>query len=85
MNQEQPERRAFDWLPVNDRLAKPRSCGLTEIRGPYYTPMGPNYLQDVLDDLQGGMRGEEDGRGDEETADRVRQGREERLRGHADA
>ncbi len=51
MNQEQPERRAFDWLAVNTRPVKPRSCGLTEIRGPYYTPMGPSYLQDVLDTM----------------------------------
>lgn len=31
--------RAFDFLRINERPAKPRSCGVTEIRGPYYTPL----------------------------------------------
>ena len=43
--------RAFDFLKVNDRLPKPRSRGVTEIRGPYYTPMGKRYLQDVLETM----------------------------------
>jgi phosphosulfolactate synthase (CoM biosynthesis protein A) len=30
---------------------KPRSRGITEIRGPYYTPVGPRYLEDVLDTM----------------------------------
>ena len=34
---------------MNDRQNKPRSQGLTEIRGPYYTPMGRRYLEDVLE------------------------------------
>ncbi|MGH9231394.1 MAG: phosphosulfolactate synthase [Acidimicrobiales bacterium] len=46
-----PEDRAFPFLPINTRQAKPRTRGLTEIRGPYYTPMGPHYLQDVLDTM----------------------------------
>jgi len=33
---------------MNDRPEKPRSQGITEIRGAYYTPMGPRYLEDVL-------------------------------------
>jgi phosphosulfolactate synthase (CoM biosynthesis protein A) len=41
--------RAFAFLKLNERHAKPRTRGLTEIRGPYYTPMGPRYLHDVLD------------------------------------
>jgi phosphosulfolactate synthase (CoM biosynthesis protein A) len=41
--------RAFPFLRVNERGAKPRSRGVTEIRGPYYTPMGTRYLQDVLE------------------------------------
>jgi phosphosulfolactate synthase (CoM biosynthesis protein A) len=40
--------RAFDFLKVNSRSAKPRKTGLTEIRGPYYTPLGTNQLEDIL-------------------------------------
>ncbi len=29
------------------RDGKPSKRGITEIRGPYYTPMGKRYLQDV--------------------------------------
>jgi phosphosulfolactate synthase (CoM biosynthesis protein A) len=43
--------RAFPFLRLNRRPPKPRDCGLTEIRGPYYTPMGPRYLQDLLDTM----------------------------------
>lgn len=43
--------RAFPFLRVNARPPKPRTRGLTEIRGPYYTPMGANYLQDVLETM----------------------------------
>src|SRR5688572_13141545 len=46
--QEPPEARAFDFLERNERDEKPRHAGLTEIRGPYYTPMGVRYLEDVL-------------------------------------
>ena len=41
--------RAFPFLRVNPRDAKPRRRGITEIRGPYYTPMGKRYLADVLE------------------------------------
>jgi phosphosulfolactate synthase (CoM biosynthesis protein A) len=41
----------FAFLRLNERPGKPRSRGLTEIRGPYYTPMGPRYLADVLDTM----------------------------------
>jgi phosphosulfolactate synthase (CoM biosynthesis protein A) len=41
--------RAFPFIRMNDRQNKPRSQGLTEIRGPYYTPMGRRYLEDVLE------------------------------------
>ena len=47
----QANSRAFDFLKVNERQAKPRSQGVTEIRGPYYTPMGKRYLQDVLETM----------------------------------
>ncbi len=40
---------AFDFLRVNKREGKPRTRGLTEIRGPYYAPVGRNYLEDVFD------------------------------------
>jgi phosphosulfolactate synthase (CoM biosynthesis protein A) len=43
--------RAFSFLRVNQREGKPRTRGVTEIRGPYYTPMGPHYLRDVLDTM----------------------------------
>lgn len=43
--------RAFAFLPVNQRSPKPRRQGVTEIRGPYYTPMGKRYLQDVLETM----------------------------------
>jgi phosphosulfolactate synthase (CoM biosynthesis protein A) len=43
--------RAFSFLRVNLRPEKPRDRGLTEIRGPYYTPMGKRYLQDVLETM----------------------------------
>ncbi len=40
---------ACSFLRLNQRRAKPRTQGMTEIRGPYYTPMGKRYLQDVLE------------------------------------
>src|SRR5438270_13827054 len=43
--------RAFAFLRVNPRPAKPRTTGITEIRGPYYTPMGKRYLADVLETM----------------------------------
>jgi phosphosulfolactate synthase (CoM biosynthesis protein A) len=46
-----PEGRAFSFLRVNARPSKPRTRGITEIRGPYYTPMGPRYLQDILETM----------------------------------
>src|SRR5689334_21808771 len=49
------DERAFSFLRVNQRPPKPRSVGLTEIRGPYYTPLGPRYLQDVLETYGGAV------------------------------
>lgn len=43
--------RAFSFLNMNHREGKPRSSGITEIRGPYYSPMGKRYLQDVLETM----------------------------------
>jgi phosphosulfolactate synthase (CoM biosynthesis protein A) len=41
--------RAFDFLDLNSRPEKPRDRGITEIRGPYYDPMGPRQLRDILE------------------------------------
>ncbi len=43
--------RAFSFVRLNQREAKPRTRGITEIRGPYYTPMGKRYLQDILETM----------------------------------
>jgi phosphosulfolactate synthase (CoM biosynthesis protein A) len=43
--------RAFPFIHMNQRQAKPRTQSLTEIRGPYYTPMGKRYLEDVLETM----------------------------------
>jgi phosphosulfolactate synthase (CoM biosynthesis protein A) len=41
--------RAFDFIALNARASKPRARGLTEIRGPYYSVVGPRYLEDLLE------------------------------------
>jgi phosphosulfolactate synthase (CoM biosynthesis protein A) len=38
-------------LRLNQRPPKPRSRGLTEIRGPYYSVLGPRVLADALDTM----------------------------------
>ncbi|MFB6166368.1 MAG: phosphosulfolactate synthase [Haloarculaceae archaeon] len=43
--------RTFQFLHVNDRPSKPRDRGITEIRGPYYDPMGPRELRDILETM----------------------------------
>jgi phosphosulfolactate synthase (CoM biosynthesis protein A) len=43
------DERAFPFLRFNQRAAKPRRQGLTEIRGPYYAVMGTRYLSDILE------------------------------------
>jgi phosphosulfolactate synthase (CoM biosynthesis protein A) len=40
--------RGFAFLKMNRPEAKPRTRGITEIRGPYYTPMGRHYLEDLF-------------------------------------
>ena len=45
------DERAFSFLRLNDRPTKPRKRGLTEIRGPYYTPIGKRYLEVVLETM----------------------------------
>src|SRR5947199_4568033 len=43
--------RAFPFIRMNEREGKPRTRGITEIRGPYYTPMGKRYLEDGLETM----------------------------------
>jgi phosphosulfolactate synthase (CoM biosynthesis protein A) len=43
--------RAFAFLPLNRRPPKPRTRGMTEIRGPYYSNLGRRMLEDVLDTM----------------------------------
>jgi phosphosulfolactate synthase (CoM biosynthesis protein A) len=45
------EVRALPSLRLNDRPPKPRTRALTEIRGPYYTPVGRRYMEDVLETM----------------------------------
>src|SRR5437870_13895758 len=47
------DERAFAFLRLNERPGKPRTRGVTEIRGPYYTPMGRRYLEDILETMGG--------------------------------
>jgi len=51
MTKPRGKERAFSFLKVNERPPKPRTRGVTEIRGPYYTPMGKRYLQDILETM----------------------------------
>ncbi|KAF2841143.1 hypothetical protein M501DRAFT_1055301 [Patellaria atrata CBS 101060] len=39
----------FGFARHNPLPSKPRKVGVTEMRGPYYSAMGPRYLADVLD------------------------------------
>lgn len=43
-----PER-AFEFLPLNERETKPRERGITEMRGPYYDPIGKRRLADIFE------------------------------------
>src|SRR5438094_6914788 len=45
------DERGFQFLKTNPRQPKPRTHGVTEIRGPYYTVMGRRYLEDVLETM----------------------------------
>jgi len=38
-------------MRVNEREAKPRKRGLTEIRGPYYSVVGRRYLEDLFETI----------------------------------
>src|SRR5919108_3842220 len=43
------KRKAFDFVKLSELPPKPRHAGIVEIRGPYYTAVTTNYLQDLLD------------------------------------
>lgn len=43
--------RPLTFLRTAERPGKPRRRGITEIRGPYYTPVGERYLQDLLETM----------------------------------
>ena len=47
----QAEEVAFPFLQRNKRDPKPQSRGITEIRGPYYTPLGKRQLEDILETM----------------------------------
>ena len=42
---------ASSFLRSSHRPSKPRTRGITEIRGPYYSVMGPRYLKDVMETM----------------------------------
>jgi phosphosulfolactate synthase (CoM biosynthesis protein A) len=50
-SESRPAERAFAFLRLNERPPKPRTRGVTEIRGPYYTPVGRGYLSDLLETM----------------------------------
>src|SRR5437764_13629490 len=43
--------RSFPFLRINEREAKPRKHGLTEIREPYYSLVGRRYLEDLFETM----------------------------------
>ncbi|KAJ5818252.1 hypothetical protein N7474_003843 [Penicillium riverlandense] len=47
----QDKENGFGFARSNPRPDKPRSKGVTEIRGPYYTAMGKRYLADILETM----------------------------------
>lgn len=49
-NKVRPTGTGFEFLPTNPLPPKPRQHGLTEIRGPYYAPVGQTYIDELLSD-----------------------------------
>jgi phosphosulfolactate synthase (CoM biosynthesis protein A) len=45
------DERPLPFLKINDAPDKPRTRRVTEIRGPYYTPVGTRYLEDILETM----------------------------------
>jgi phosphosulfolactate synthase (CoM biosynthesis protein A) len=46
-----PGERAMSFLHLNPRPPKPRSRGMTEIRGPYYSTYGTRHLEDIFETM----------------------------------
>jgi phosphosulfolactate synthase (CoM biosynthesis protein A) len=46
-----PTSEGFDFLRRNIRQDKPRTRGITEIRGAYYSPIGKRELSDILETM----------------------------------
>jgi phosphosulfolactate synthase (CoM biosynthesis protein A) len=46
------DEKAFAFLRTNQRGSKPRKSGITEIRGPYYSPLGKRFLEDILETMR---------------------------------
>ncbi len=44
------EDKTFGFVQIDELESKPRSGGVIEVRGPYYTPVTYGYLKDLLDD-----------------------------------
>jgi phosphosulfolactate synthase (CoM biosynthesis protein A) len=44
-------KRSFRFLQTNQREGKPRTRGLTEIRGPYYSAYGRRHLEDLFETM----------------------------------
>jgi len=51
MAPQRDDARAFEFVRMNERQEKPRTRGVTEIRGPYYTVMGTRCLSDILETM----------------------------------
>ncbi len=45
------DERAMSFLHLNPRPPKPRTRGITEIRGPYYSSYGTRHLEDVFETM----------------------------------
>src|SRR5688572_23732605 len=45
------DERAMSFLRLNPRPPKPRTRGITEIRGPYYSSYGTRHLEDVFETM----------------------------------
>lgn len=43
--------RSMPFVRINEPSPKPRRRGVTEIRGPYYAPVGTGYLRDILETM----------------------------------
>lgn len=51
MNGDKEINRPFAFLKMNHAEPKPRIRGMTEIRGPYYTPLGTRHLEDIFETM----------------------------------